>query len=56
MQRDMGSGMSTYLLGGVAKGERPPAVPTLEFAPPELVVCRDDQIAWYSGWLRSRGV
>ena len=55
MQRDMGSGLSTYLLDGVAKGERPPAVPTLAFAPPELVVSRDDQIAWHSDWLRSRG-
>jgi len=55
MQRDMGAGLNTYLLGAVVEGERPPSVPTLDFAPPELVVSRDDQMEWHREWLRSRG-
>ena len=55
LQRDMGSGLSIYLLGAVAEGERPPSVPTLDFAPPELVVSRDDQMEWHREWLRSHG-
>ncbi len=51
MQRDMGSGFSTYLLSGVAKGQRPPTANTLDSAPPDLIASVADQRAWYSSWL-----
>jgi hypothetical protein len=55
MQRDMGSGFSTYLLTGVAKGQRPPAVNTLDFAPPEVVVKVAEQRAWHKAWMGDSG-
>lgn len=51
MQRDMGSGFTTYLLGDTPKGQRPPAVATLDTAPIELVVTADEQRSWYRAWL-----
>lgn len=54
MQRDMGRGMSVYLLEGVEKGVRPPQVRTLDAALCEHVVSVEDQIAWYDSWLGAK--
>lgn len=55
MQRDMGSGFSTYLLAGVSKGQRPPTANTLDFAPPEMIAKVTEQRAWYKAWLGDPG-
>ena len=53
MQRDMGSGFTTYLLGETPKGDRPPAVATLDAAPVEMIVTVDEQRSWCRAWLAS---
>ena len=51
MQRDMGSGLSTYLLGETPRGQRPPSVPTLGSAPLETVVTAIEQRNWHDAWV-----
>jgi hypothetical protein len=55
MQRDMGRGTSVYLLADVPRGTRPPQVDTLGSAPADAVVSVQEQRAWHSDWLESRG-
>jgi hypothetical protein len=51
MQRDMGQGLTVYILQGVPKGTRPPQVDTLDHAPCHEVVPVEEQEACYRGWL-----
>jgi hypothetical protein len=51
MQRDMGEGYGVYLLPAKRSTERPPAVKTLDPAPPSEVVTVALQRAAYEAWL-----
>lgn len=55
MQRDMGQGLSVYLLEGIPRGQRPPQVPTLAPVTAELAVTVEEQLAWHERWLASLG-
>ena len=49
-----GVGLEHLSAGRCCRRRRPSSVPTLDFAPPEEVVSRDDQMEWHHEWLRSR--
>jgi len=54
MMRDMGQGLSVYLLKDAVEGERPPQAGTFDPAPVEDTVTVEAQIAWYQSWLERR--
>jgi hypothetical protein len=55
MQRDMGSGLSTYLLTLPRTPHRPPQVPTLTAVDLALVGTVEEQDAFHANWLGSLG-
>ena len=54
MQRDMGAGLSAYLLSAESEG-RKPAQSIFDYAPPETIGTVDEQRRYAEGWLNSRG-
>jgi len=54
MMRDMGQGLSVYLLKDAVEGQRPPQAGTFNPSPVADTVTVHEQMAWHQSWLDRR--